>query len=146
MSENFTTTFSVDKPVQDVFSAITNVRGWWSEAIEGGTDKLGDEFTYRYANAHRCKLRLTELVPGERVVYHVLDNYFNFTEDETEWIGTELRFGISAEGGKTTVHFVHHGLVPEYECYDICTKSWSFYVGSSLKSLITSGKGKPNPK
>jgi hypothetical protein len=44
-SQNFTTTFSVDQTPQEVFEAIKNVRGWWSEEIEGSTDKVGDEFT-----------------------------------------------------------------------------------------------------
>lgn len=50
-SENYTASFTVDQTPEEVFNAINNVRGWWSENIEGGTDKLGAEFTYRYQDA-----------------------------------------------------------------------------------------------
>jgi hypothetical protein len=44
---NFTTTISVDPSPEEAFAAIHNVRGWWSENIEGSTANLGDEWTYR---------------------------------------------------------------------------------------------------
>src|SRR5689334_11581407 len=47
-SNDYTTSFMVDQTPQQVFDAVTNVRGWWSGDIEGATDKLGAEFTYRY--------------------------------------------------------------------------------------------------
>jgi len=38
--QNFTATFSVDQSPEEALAAINNVRGWWSEEIEGGTSKL----------------------------------------------------------------------------------------------------------
>jgi hypothetical protein len=81
---NCTTAIMVDQPAKEAFDAINNVRVWWSEEIEGSTDKLGDEFTYRYKNIHSCKMKLVEVIPNRKVVWLVLDNYFNFTEDKTE--------------------------------------------------------------
>jgi hypothetical protein len=142
--QNFATVFSVDQTPKEAFDAINNVRGWWSEEIEGSTDKLNDEFTYRYKDVHVCKIKLTEVVPGTRVVWHVLENHFDFTRDKTEWTGTEICFDLSAKDGKTEIHFTHLGLVPEYECFDVCSNSWGFYINGSLRSLITTGKGLPN--
>jgi hypothetical protein len=142
--QNYTTTFTVDQTPEEAFAAINNVRGWWSEEIEGSTDKLGDEFTYHFADVHRCKMKLTEAIPGKKVVWLVLDNYFNFTEDKSEWKGTEITFEISKKGDKTEIHFTHLGLVPEYECFDICSNAWGTYINGSLRSLITTGKGQPN--
>jgi uncharacterized protein YndB with AHSA1/START domain len=145
-NQDFTTTFSVEQSPEKVFNAITNVRGWWSEEIEGATDKLGAEFIYHYEDVHRCKMKITEFVPGERIVWLVLDNYFNFTEDKTEWKDTQVIFEVSRKGDKSEIRFTHLGLVPEYECFNVCSNAWGSYINGSLRSLITTGKGKPNQK
>jgi hypothetical protein len=144
--QNYTTTFTVDQTPEEAFAAINNVRGWWSGEIEGSTYNLGDEFTYRYEDVHRSKQKITELIPGKKVVWHVLDGYLNFVQDKTEWKGTDITFDISKKGDKTEVRFTHVGLVPEYECFDRCSNAWGFYVNGSLRSLITTGKGEPNQK
>ena len=143
-SRNYTIAFTVNQTPQEAFAAINNVRGWWSEEIEGSTDTLGAEFKYHFKDIHRCKLKITELIPGKKVVWHVLDNHFNFTKDKTEWKGTDIAFEISRKGGKTEIRFTHVGLVPEYECYDACSEGWGFYINTSLRDLITTGKGQPN--
>ncbi|WP_216216968.1 SRPBCC family protein [Amycolatopsis aidingensis] len=141
--QSLTITFLVDQAPREVFDSITNVRGWWSDGLRGRTEKPGDEFTYRHGDAHRCKIRVTEAIPGRKVSWLVLDNYFDFTEDKTEWIDTTVHFDISSTGGKTEVHFTHKGLVPEYECFEVCSDGWNFFVGSSLRDLITTGRGQP---
>ena len=143
-NQNFTTTFTVDQSPEAVFDAVTNPRGWWSEAIDGSTDKLGAEFKYRYKDVHRCAFTITELVPGKRVVWHVLDNDFDFVQDKTEWKDTDVVFEITKKGDKTELRFTHIGLVPDYECFDVCSNAWGSYVNGSLQSLITTGQGKPN--
>jgi hypothetical protein len=122
--EDFTITFTVDQTPEEAFAAINNVRGWWSGEIEGNTDKLGDEFTYRYADVHRSKQQITELIPSRRVVWHVSEGYVNFTQDKAEWTGTDITFDISRMGDKTEVRFTHIGLVPEFECFDSCSNAW----------------------
>ena len=143
---SFTAAFSVDQTPEEVFHAINNVRGWWSEDIEGGTGKVGGEFTYRYQDVHRCRIKVTELVAGARVAWRVLDNYFDFTRDKSEWKDTEIHFEIIARDGKTEIRFTHAGLVPGYECFDVCSNAWGFYLYTSLRALIRTGHGLPNRK
>ena len=148
--QDFTAVISVEQTPKEVFEAITNVRGWWSGEIDGPTDELGGEFTYRYQNLHYSKQRVTDLVPGKRVEWLVLDSHLSFVEDKREWNGTRVIFEISTKGDKTKgdkteVRFTHAGLVPTGECYGACSNAWSGYIRHSLRSLITTGKGRPNP-
>ncbi|SHN27419.1 SRPBCC domain-containing protein [Chitinophaga sp. CF418] len=143
---DFTTAILVDQTAQQAFNAINNVRGWWSENIKGNTDELNSEFTYSYKDVHRCRIKIIELIPAQKAVWHVLDNYFSFTADKNEWKDTKIIFEIVQKGDRTEVHFMHQGLVPAYECYQICHDAWTGYIQESLKNLIATGKGAPNPK
>jgi len=145
-AKGFTTSFLVDQSPQQVFDAINDVRGWWSGEIDGRTDALGAEFTYRYKGLHRSTQKITELVPGKRVAWHVLEARLNFVEDKTEWNGTDIVFEIAKKGAQTELRFTHVGLVPQFECYGGCSGAWGFYVNESLRGLITAGKGEPNEK
>jgi hypothetical protein len=91
-------------------------------------------------------MKIIELIPGKRVVWLVLDNYFNFTKDKREWNGNKIIFEITEKDNKTELQFTQEGLVPAYECYEICHDAWSNYIKNSLRNLITTGKGQPNPK
>jgi uncharacterized protein YndB with AHSA1/START domain len=142
---HFTTSFTVPQSPEAVFAAITNPRRWWSAAIEGDTDRLGAQWSYHYKDVHRATLQTTELVPGKKVVWHVVDNHFNFVKDTKEWTGNDLVFEIERQGDGTEVRFTQVGLVPSYECYEVCSNAWGSYVTSSLRNLITSGEGQPNP-
>ena len=144
--ENFTTSILVDKDPAAAFDAIKNFRAWWSEEIEGNTDQLNETFFYHYKDVHLSKIKLIEVIPEKKLVYQVIDNQFNFTKDKSEWINTKLVFDLIPEGGKTKIVFTHEGLVPAYECYNVCHDAWSGYIQGSLKSLITIGIGKPNGK
>lgn len=145
-NQDFTTTVVTGATAQEVFNAVNNVRGWWSENIDGDTDKLNSEFSYHYQDVHICKIKITEMVPNKKVTWHVLDNYFKFTKDKSEWKDTDIIFEIAEKGDKTQLTFTHRGLVPAYECYKICHDAWTHYIQSSLKELVATGKGKPTPK
>jgi hypothetical protein len=141
---DFSTTFAVDETPIEAFNAISNPRGWWSEVIEGDTTQSGSVFYYHAEDLHRCTIRVTEATAGKRVSWLVLNNYFNFTADKTEWNGTTINFDISVKEGRTEIRFTHQGLVAAYECFDICSNAWTFYVNTSLHNLIATGEGQPN--
>ncbi|HEY2512589.1 MAG TPA: SRPBCC domain-containing protein [Polyangiaceae bacterium] len=143
---NFTSTMSVDQFAQQVFDAVNDVRAWWSEEIDGPTDRLGAQFDFHYKDLHRSTHEITEWVPGKRVAWRIVKGEINFVKDPKEWDGTEIVFDIARKGDKTELTFTHVGLVPAIECYGRCSGAWGFYIQESLRDLITTGKGQPNRK
>jgi activator of Hsp90 ATPase-like protein len=136
----YSTSFTVDQSPDEVFAAINNVRAWWLGEIEGITDQLGAEFTYRYQNFHRSAHKITELTPGKRVVWRTTDASINFVKDRSEWNGTEIVFDIARKGDKTELRFTHVGLVPTIECYGGCSGAWESLIGEDLRGLIAGAK------
>lgn len=139
-TKNFTTVFVVNQTPDQVFSAINRVREWWSGEVEGSTEKLGDEFTYRHEDLHFSRQKITELVPGKKVVWTVMDGLLSFVTNKTEWKSTQIVFEISTKGSQTEVRFTHVGLIPELECFDDCSSGWNYFAGQALKEYIETGK------
>jgi hypothetical protein len=142
--QDFTTLITVDQSPDEVFKAINNVRGWWSGEVEGDTGKLGAEFTYRYKDMHESTQRVTEFIPGKKIVWHVTGAELTFVKDRKEWIGTDIVFEIARKDGKTEVIFTHKGLVPAFECYGGCSGAWGLLVDKNLRNLITTGESQPD--
>src|ERR1700677_3098647 len=138
--QSLTFAFTVEQSPREAFDAINDVRGWWSGNIEGETNHLGDEWSYRYEDMHYSKQKITEFVPGQRVVWHVEDSFLGFVEDKTGGNDTAITFDISTTDEGTEVRFTHRGLIPSYECFNDCSNAWGSYINESLQSLITTGK------
>jgi uncharacterized protein YndB with AHSA1/START domain len=145
-NKDFTTTILVDRSPTEVFDAINNVKGWWTENLDGGTHNLNDEFEVRFGDVHYSKQKLTEVIPGEKVVWLITDSKLTFVKDQTEWTETTIIFDITGKGDQTAVRFTQQGLTPAFECYGGCSNAWTDYIQNSLYSLITIGKGKPSLK
>jgi len=141
MTTSYTTTFGVSQSPEAAFAAIIDPRAWWSGAFEGDTTAIGDVFTYRYLDIHYSRQEVTELVPGRRVAWHVLESDLSFLKDRSEWTGTTIAFDIVHTGSQSEITFTHVGLKPEVECYDTCTDAWGALIQGSLKQLIETGTG-----
>ena len=142
-NQNLTITIPAGNDAMKAFDAINNVRGWWTENVEGNTENLGDEFIVRFGDVHYSKQKLVEVIPGKKVVWLVTDSRLNFVKQKDEWTDTKVNFDIAVRGGKTEITFTHVGLVPSIECYDGCSGAWQQYIEDSLAKLVIEGKGEP---
>ena len=144
--KNYTTTIEVKTTAEKAFKSINNVSEWWSENLEGSSHKLNDVFTIHFSENNFVTHKIVEFVPNKKVVWLVTDCNLPWLKDKTEWTNTKMSFEISTKGNSTEISFMHIGLVPEVECYDMCVKGWDQYIKGSLLKLITEGKGEPQQK
>jgi len=140
---DFTTTLLVDQRPEAVFEAINNIRGWWTEHVEGNSEQLHDVFEVRFGDVHYSRQQLIEVIPAQKVVWRITESRLNFISDKSEWTGTQVVFDISETDGQTQLRFTHEGLKPEIECYGACSNAWGGYIRNSLFNLINNGEGQP---
>jgi hypothetical protein len=148
---DFTITLLAGKTPEEVFNAVINVRKWWhgyySEEIEGNTEKMHDEFIFRAGEGvHYSKQKLIEVVPNKKIVWLVTDSELSFLQNKTEWTGTKISFEISEGEEKTHLVFTHEGLVPEIECYESCSPAWTQYLQNKLLPMINTVERQSNKK
>jgi hypothetical protein len=145
-NQDYSVSITVNATPQEAFKSINSVTKWWTENLEGSSQKLNDEFTVRFGDVHVSTQKLIEIVPNKKVVWLVTDSKLNFIKDKQEWNGTKISFEIYEKDNKTQVRFTHHGLIPKIECFDACSNAWGDYITHSLRKLINAGKGEPTPR
>jgi hypothetical protein len=143
-AEHFTATILVNKSPGDAFNAITNPARLVGNGDRGRTDRLNEEWTYRYKDIHRSTQRTSELVPEKKVVWQVVDSSLNFLQDKSEWNGTSIVFDIAKKGDRTEIRFAHVGLSPDVECFAACSSAWGGLISRSLRNLIETAQGFPD--
>jgi hypothetical protein len=141
----YSTSFTVQQSPQEVFAAVLDVGAWWTGQVEGRADELGAEFSYRHPPQHYSLQRVDGLEPDRRVVWRVTDSHLSFAPHPEEWTGTEIVFDIVPTADGTELRFTHVGLVPQVECFGACSTGWLHYINGSLRSLVTTGEGLPDP-
>lgn len=145
-TRNFSVSIITDQTPEAVFNAVNDVRGWWTENLEGKTLQKDDVFEVRFGDVHYSRQQLTEVIPDTKVVWLVTDSRLNFLQNQSEWNDTQISFEISEEKGHTQLRFIHEGLQPDVECYGACSNAWSDFILNSLRNRIDTGKGNPAPK
>jgi len=144
--QDHTIAITVNATAQEAFKCINSVTKWWTENLEGSSQKLNDEFTVRFDDVHESTQKLVELITDKKVVWLVTNSKLNFVKDKQEWTNTKIVFDIAEKDDKTQIRFTHLGLIPDVECYSGCSNAWGQYIQGSLLKLLTDGKGIPELK
>jgi hypothetical protein len=144
--QDYSESITVNAEPHEAFISINNVSKWWTENVEGSSEKLHDEFTVQFGDVHFSRQKLVEVIPDEKVVWLVTESKLNFLQNKQEWTNTKISFEISKLDNTTQIHFTHIGLVPDYECFNDCSNAWRHYLRHSLLSLVNTGKGYPTQR
>lgn len=122
----------------DVYAALTTTEGlsrWWATDTKGQTE-VGGILEFRFAPGG-FDIKVLELVPGERVLWEVVDG-------PPEWIGTTIRWELKKVDGWAIVLFAHEGWSEPGEFMSHCSTKWATFL-VSLKQLVETGSGAPEP-
>jgi len=137
-------TITVNKPVTEVYTAITeNIADWWSNDLTGPATNTGDSFIIAFDETRKTMV-IEEAIPYKRVVWKCIKAYIAMPslKNKSEWVDTKMIWTIDNADQGTILHFLHHGLNQRFECYEICEAGWDEFL-SSLKTYLITGKGKP---
>jgi uncharacterized protein YndB with AHSA1/START domain len=126
-----------------VYKALTTREGlaaWWTNNTQGES-KVGGVLQFRFsdgvAEIGGIDMKVLELQPAKRVLWQVVGG-------PEDWIGTKISWELKQEGDWTIILFKHQGWKEPVEFMHHCSTKWAMFL-MSLKSLLETGKGTPNP-
>ena len=127
----------------EVYKALATREGvaaWWTNNTQGES-KVGGvlKFTFSADGSEigGIEMKVLDLQPGKGVQWQVVGG-------PEEWIGTNISFELKQEGDYVIVLFKHQGWKEPVEFMYHCSTKWATFL-LSLKSLVETGKGTPNP-
>lgn len=129
-----------------VFKAITErIDEWWG-TVDRQPSAEGVAFKVSFGEAF-WRFKVIDFQRGSRISWECITSnqmHAGLMGIKEEWLGTKLHWELSEQtDGMTTLSFTHEGLVPDFNCYEVCSDAWGFFVGMSLKELVEQGAGQP---
>jgi len=132
------------KSSQDkVYQALTTregLAGWWTTRTQGD-GRVGGVLQFHFSadgvDIGSFEIKVLELQPSTQVQWQVVGG-------PQEWIGTKISWELRQEDDFCTVLFKHQGWKEPVEFMHHCSTKWAIFL-MSLKSLVETGKGAPNP-
>jgi uncharacterized protein YndB with AHSA1/START domain len=122
-----------------VFDALTTVTGltaWWTCAT--GSGDTGGELTFSFDPPEPLLIQVDQATRPSSVQWTVTECGFL-----PDWVGTRPTFNITpVEGDGSQLQFRHHGLTPELDCIEQCTRGWDHFL-TSLGDYVEVGHGMP---
>jgi uncharacterized protein YndB with AHSA1/START domain len=130
---------AIKSSAAEVYAALTTVEGlagWWTTNTGGEGNDLGGVLRFAFRGGG-FDMKVLELDPGKRVLWEVVAG-------PDEWIGTHVSWDLKQADDYTIVLFKHEGWKEPVEFMHHCSTHWAVFL-MSLKSLIETGKGAPDP-
>lgn len=142
---NYASSITVEASQKDSFLSVSKeVEKWWGK-VDASISAIDDEFSISFG-ATEWRFKVMAYSEFDAIVWkcvkahHEHDGLENIKE---EWLGTELYWRFIQKGEMTEIVFLHKGLAPNLNCYEVCETGWNFYIGQSLKQFLETGKGSP---
>jgi uncharacterized protein YndB with AHSA1/START domain len=142
----------IKAPAAVVFDALTTrtgLDGWWGKVVTAER-RIGHVIEFDHGHGDLLRMRVEELIPGERVVWHCLSDFGDTGNPASEWLGHRLSFDVRppTDGEASSwlgrhlyeadqpddaaiLTFRHAGWSPDSRWYAFCNAAW----GSTLEEL-----------
>ncbi|NRF39606.1 SRPBCC domain-containing protein [Pedobacter foliorum] len=125
--------------MDDVYQALTTIdglAGWWTSNTQGKGNQVNDIIQFRFG-AGGFDMKVVDLNSPSLVVWEL-------AEGPEEWMGTTISFELKQENEYVILLFKHLNWKEPVEFMHHCSTKWAIFL-MSLKSLIETGKGTPDP-
>ena len=142
MSGNLFHSFVIHAPLDGVADALMQedaIRRWWTAeaSVRDGIGVMGWS-----GHGWEVELAMVHDPLAQEVVWRCLRSNMQNT---SAWEGTTIRFVLRPVEGGTRLEFSQTGY-RESPCRDVCHQGWAFFVGTSLKQYLETGRGVPYPE
>jgi len=122
---------------KSVYKALTEkngLAGWWTKDVKAEPieESVAD---FKFGNQYFIQFRIVSLSSSKNVLWTCING-------DKEWIGTDIKFELAAQGHHTLLKFSHDGWKNATDFYAHCNYNWGWYL-ASLKEYCEKGKGKP---
>jgi uncharacterized protein YndB with AHSA1/START domain len=139
-SADYQKTIRVKASPEALFDALTSLAGlaaWWTRAT--GSGDTGGELRFLFDSPEQpCVMHVDQATRPTSVQWTCTE--YSVLPD---WAGTCPVFTITpAGGGASELRFRHHGLTPELDCIEVCTRGWDHFL-ASLRAYVETGRGMP---
>lgn len=139
--KDFSTSFTIDVPRDEVYSAICQPQRWWDDSIEttgGSVGEKGGEFRFDNDSTY-AELTVAEADEGDRLVWRVEPT--DRGGEDKEWGNTDIIFDLEDAGdGSTRVNFTHRGMHQREHNYADIAEEWKKRLTERLEPLIRKGQ------
>ncbi len=144
--ENYRQSVIIETTPVRGFEALTKrIPEWWGQ-VDNQIKKEGDSFRVSFGEAF-WTFKVTKFEPGKEIIWLCTESnqvHAGLKGVKEEWLGTILHWRIQErENNLVEIDFLHEGLVPSFNCYEVCSTAWDFFITDSLKQFLEQGKGKP---
>lgn len=147
LRRSYSTEILISANPESVYNAITKgIDKWWTESSNQALH-VGDRLTVRFEKTTSWVMIVSEALPNRSLVWKVAEANHDLDgiSKKDEWKGTTIKWKIEENETGSKITFIHEGLVPALECYEICEAGWGYFLGS-LKNYLETGKGNPYKK
>ncbi|MGY0236770.1 SRPBCC family protein [Longispora urticae] len=150
---------NADRPT--VFAALTTTAGldaWWGRAVRADPT-VGSVTEFDHGLGAPLRMRVTDLVPDQRLEWRCLSDFTEPGNPASEWLGHRLVFALTTvrrgdvgpllapliTGAQVTVlRFEHAGWTRAARWFPFCNTAWGHALGTDLRAYCETDAAPPS--